>query len=213
MSQIKAVQTEYKGYKFRSRLEARWAVFFDAAGIKWEYEPQGFECKDGTKYLPDFYLPEERMWCEVKPNNPERAKEFEKVFACIKECSEIERLLILPEIPKDDARVPMYWFLAAYYNPMDECVSLRRVFFNVGDSGDIYLQTNFAVARESEISEWTFLDRFNCGSGWCAIHDYKMPCKDEFFYCDYISNEDINILRKAYKSARQARFEYGETPY
>ena len=33
MSEIKAIETYYKGYRFRSRLEARWAVFFDAAGI------------------------------------------------------------------------------------------------------------------------------------------------------------------------------------
>ena len=29
MSDIKAIETYYKGYRFRSRLEARWAVFFD----------------------------------------------------------------------------------------------------------------------------------------------------------------------------------------
>ncbi len=39
--EIKAIDTVYNGYKFRSRLEARWAVFFDAAGIKYEYEPEG----------------------------------------------------------------------------------------------------------------------------------------------------------------------------
>ena len=32
---IKAIPTEYKGYRFRSRLEARWAVFFDACGADW----------------------------------------------------------------------------------------------------------------------------------------------------------------------------------
>jgi hypothetical protein len=32
---IVAIPTRYKGYHFRSRLEARWAVFFDALGIKW----------------------------------------------------------------------------------------------------------------------------------------------------------------------------------
>lgn len=53
---IKAIETEYKGYKFRSRLEARWAVFFDAMGIAYEYEPEGFMLDDGTKYLPDFYI-------------------------------------------------------------------------------------------------------------------------------------------------------------
>jgi hypothetical protein len=29
-TEIKAIETSYKGYRFRSRLEARWAVFFDA---------------------------------------------------------------------------------------------------------------------------------------------------------------------------------------
>lgn len=49
-TQIKPIETYYNGYRFRSRLEARWAVFFDAAGIKYQYEEQGFE-KDGQKYL------------------------------------------------------------------------------------------------------------------------------------------------------------------
>lgn len=56
MGEIKAIQTEYNGFKFRSRAEARWAVFFDACGIEWEYEPEGFELEDGTMYLPDFLL-------------------------------------------------------------------------------------------------------------------------------------------------------------
>jgi len=34
--------TKYAGITFRSRLEARWAVFFDALGISWEYEPETF---------------------------------------------------------------------------------------------------------------------------------------------------------------------------
>jgi len=40
---ITAIETRYKGYRFRSRLEARWAVFFDALGVIWEYEKEGFE--------------------------------------------------------------------------------------------------------------------------------------------------------------------------
>ena len=54
---LKAIETEYRGYRFRSRLEARWAVFFDEAGIEWVYEPQGFDV-NGRYYLPDFYLPQ-----------------------------------------------------------------------------------------------------------------------------------------------------------
>ena len=54
MNEIKPIQTEYNGYRFRSRLEARWAVFFDAMGIKYEYEPEGFVLPSGKQYLPDF---------------------------------------------------------------------------------------------------------------------------------------------------------------
>ena len=64
---IKAIDTYYKGYKFRSRLEARWAVFFDSLDIKWEYEKEGFHLGQGINYLPDFWLPEVNMWAEVKP--------------------------------------------------------------------------------------------------------------------------------------------------
>lgn len=53
---IAAIPTKYSGVLFRSRLEARWAVFFDALGIKWQYEAEGYQLKDGTRYLPDFRL-------------------------------------------------------------------------------------------------------------------------------------------------------------
>ncbi len=68
---IKAIETQYKGYRFRSRLEARWAVFFDALGIEWVYEPEGYEKEEGGKtlrYLPDFWLPKIGLWVEVKGN-------------------------------------------------------------------------------------------------------------------------------------------------
>jgi len=72
---MQAIQTQYKGYRFRSRLEARWAVFFDALGIKFEYEPEGFVLKNGKRYLPDFYLPDVSLrrssssgiYIEIKP--------------------------------------------------------------------------------------------------------------------------------------------------
>lgn len=68
---MKAIETVYKGYKFRSRLEARWAVFFDSLGIKYEYEAQGYECEIGSnehlfRYLPDFYLVDQNIFVEVK---------------------------------------------------------------------------------------------------------------------------------------------------
>lgn len=79
MNTFKAIETRYKGYRFRSRLEARWAVFFDALGTKWEYEKEGYELPSGH-YLPDFWLPygpfgDPEMvgagfWVEIKPIAP-----------------------------------------------------------------------------------------------------------------------------------------------
>ena len=63
-----AIETEYAGHRFRSRLEARWAVFFDHLGIKWFYEPQGYELGNGRRYLPDFWLETFGVWAEVKGN-------------------------------------------------------------------------------------------------------------------------------------------------
>lgn len=76
---ITPIETIYKGYRFRSRLEARWAVFMDACGADWEYEPEGMSAvscaapgsdldEEGnvireypaqtfsTRYLPDFVV-------------------------------------------------------------------------------------------------------------------------------------------------------------
>jgi hypothetical protein len=65
---MKAIETTYKGYRFRSRLEARWAVFFDALGYNYKYENEGFLVGIGQDrpYLPDFYLPDTKTYVEVK---------------------------------------------------------------------------------------------------------------------------------------------------
>lgn len=58
---IKPIQTEYKGTQFRSRIEAKWAAFFD--GIEW---PWRYEAIDLEWYIPDFYLPGHNIYVEVK---------------------------------------------------------------------------------------------------------------------------------------------------
>lgn len=66
---IAAIETRYAGCRFRSRLEARWAVFFDHLGIRWEYEPKGF-VTDAGPYLPDFRLPDLKLIVEIKGPEP-----------------------------------------------------------------------------------------------------------------------------------------------
>jgi hypothetical protein len=68
------IETTYGGTRFRSRLEARWAVFFNELDIEWHFELEGFELPSG-RYLPDFWLPGVKgrngdgpvgIWFEVK---------------------------------------------------------------------------------------------------------------------------------------------------
>lgn len=78
---MKAIETVYNGYRFRSRLEARWAVFFDALGIEYQYELEGFELGNGIKYLPDFRVKSNFFtgWIEIKPQFPNEI-EIEKAI-------------------------------------------------------------------------------------------------------------------------------------
>jgi hypothetical protein len=79
MTEIKAIETYYNGFRFRSRLEARWSIFFDALGLKFEYELQGYAMGEQC-YLPDFWLPRLQLWAEVKPDL-EVAKKNEALYA------------------------------------------------------------------------------------------------------------------------------------
>jgi hypothetical protein len=76
---IQAIETEYKGVLFRSRLEARWAMFLDMIGLSWEYEPGWYQFDTDvawgqgppTRYAPDFLVSglvcePHRLFLEVK---------------------------------------------------------------------------------------------------------------------------------------------------
>lgn len=82
---IKAIETRYAGHRFRSRLEARWAVFFDQLGIAWEYEPQGYLTSAGP-YLPDFRLTMSPRWSDTpKPRSDDLVADD-----CI--CGDLDRI-------------------------------------------------------------------------------------------------------------------------
>ncbi len=62
---IAAIPTRYRGRQYRSRLEARWAAFFDLLGFQAEYEPY-----DLGRWSPDFLLVGpygDKALVEVKP--------------------------------------------------------------------------------------------------------------------------------------------------
>lgn len=217
---IKPIETMYNGYRFRSRLEARWAVFFDAAGIKYEYEPEGYETSCG-KYLPDFYLPDSDSHVEVKADRHGAVNELCKAAAAINWGSPIKRIVILSDIPNHhDGGEWQYPVL--YWNSIEDRVDLRWWHFTeYGPSRTII----GAVNEETYRRPWYFLghtfslsrcqdaqDRVYFG----AVSDREL-CREVNRRSIYdIDPETALIMNKriynALDYARQARFEHGETP-
>lgn len=86
---ISSIETKYKGVRFRSRLEARWGMFFDAFHLDWRYEHEGFKLPSGY-YLPDFWIPEIQTWIEIKPPfNREYETEQERWVHAVSLCREL----------------------------------------------------------------------------------------------------------------------------
>lgn len=88
---VTPIETYYNGYRFRSRNEARWALFFDELHIPYDYEPEGFDLGN-VWYLPDFHLTNglilhefqptqlSQIWVEVK-SSPELTDEERQKIA------------------------------------------------------------------------------------------------------------------------------------
>jgi len=74
MTKLAAIATSYAGVLFRSRLEAKWAAFFDLVGWRWTYEPL-----DLPGWIPDFMLAgvPRGVLVEVKPGHEWPATEAE----------------------------------------------------------------------------------------------------------------------------------------
>lgn len=66
---VSAIETRFRGTMYRSRTEARWAVFFDALRVSYSYEPERLSLSSGESYLPDFFVRDFRAYFEVKPSS------------------------------------------------------------------------------------------------------------------------------------------------
>ena len=199
---LKVIETEYNGYKFRSRLEARWAIFFDAAGIEYQYhQSEDFELEDGTKYLPDFYLPELNLWVEIKPK--ERRNELERVVKFCKE-AKTERILWLQDIPpKHDCN--FWWYPCFYYDTLAELVYSEHIaIINPQNFICRLIGTNktrtvpFCVLWERYSTEYindSVMTRTDCEG--IPYWSKGMP-------------EENNLFEHAYDKARQVCFEQQE---
>lgn len=105
---IRSTKTFYDAYVFRSRLEARWAVYFNVLGVRYNYEPFSFDdlpsIAPRRKYTPDFGIEDEysktKFWLEIKPKYPtkESIDLMEHVFN-LENCETPCMILYGAEIP------------------------------------------------------------------------------------------------------------------
>lgn len=141
---MQPIETRYHGHRFRSRLEARWAVFFDAFGVPWEYEPEGYDLGALGYYLPDFIVAG-RVIVEVKPPTYEESEEDWDRWNTITELPGISTFFLASGVP-DGTRT---WHgLEQSSNPLvgryalarcDKCYSL--VFARMDASSVVYTGT------------------------------------------------------------------------
>lgn len=73
---MRVIETEWNDWLFRSRTEARHAVFMDTLAVAFDYEPEGYDL-DGVWYLPDYFLRQQQAWLEIKGEYP-NAEEMRK---------------------------------------------------------------------------------------------------------------------------------------
>ncbi len=107
---MKPIPTYWAGRYFRSRLEARWAVFFDTLGIAYEYEKEPYSLGNGIGYLPDFWLTDLKFWVEIKPAMP-TTEEFEKARRLVNSCGvplymAVEPIGYVPPWPSAEVKNP-----------------------------------------------------------------------------------------------------------
>ena len=130
------------GIKFRSRMEARWAVFWHRLNINWTYEPCTLNLPVFGPYIPDFKLcalggtGEPSTLVEVKPEYPTEL-EIQKARAAIP-LSGAQGIILV--IGNPDYRG--YWMLTR--TDIDDEVAI------VFDWGGIKNAQDFQIAKKGE---------------------------------------------------------------
>jgi hypothetical protein len=251
--EIKAIETLYRGFRFRSRLEARWAIFFDVAGIPWRYEEQGYDLSrvrvpnepksadaySPLRYLPDFYLPEQDCWIEVKPSTPSERDVFlmsRLVMGSRKDGYFLEGLRLPDEAIVSWSMKPMFEGIThvafgelplAWYQKsrgrmgwLDPDFADRDPYQDVGvyDGGRMWCECpRCGMVGITYYGDARYL-KCGCLGMSDSAHWIEAELRDDKESMIYMSRKDpaphytfdSSRLMAAYRAARQARFEHGE---
>lgn len=184
---VQALETEYAGHRFRSRLEARWAVFLDRLGVAWEYEPERYQLASG-KYLPDFWLPAQQFFLEVKGVAPSAS--YRALLEELAVGMGHRVVLAVGSIPNPDR-------------------------YEVGVEGESDFWLAAAYPDGSNVS---WLDGHTwCRCPECGSFDVRLASKYDQNYCGCSPEPGLRLsgatapALAAFRAARSARFEHGES--
>lgn len=182
-SGIKPIETVYNNYRFRSRTEARWTVFFDHAKIAYSYEVEGFQMGK-VRYLPDFQLKQgirllgegehrKQVWVEIKPSLQLEEDDRQKIAQFVQNSS--YQVILIGGEPAADTE-------------------LRLIYF---DQAQKKLAAPFV--------RWTELEDGQIG---LVSLDYLKNLAGAEMQSAINNLTGSPKLNEAYRQARQARFEY-----
>ncbi len=204
MTKINAIPTSYKGYRFRSRLEARWAVFLDRLEIKWNYEPEGFQLPRNGRYLPDFLIERDdascNFWLEIKGAEPNQ-KEIDKAL----ELSIIDR--------------PVFMLCGSFDQPENifnffclngKCLDTRKLHSNQYSA----IHKRSIPGNEEEFRHWPefiLSDRPQIGDLDKLLLFTK--CYSSEAFSNFCTNYIGFFCSDAILAARSARFEFKEAAW
>lgn len=223
---IQSIETRYAGCRFRSRLEARHAVFFESVGIPWLYEPEGFVLPDGSWYLPDFLLyPDDerhRFWVEVKARTP-GDDEIEKCRQLAVVTGVSTYLHFDPQFraaPAQPGVTYMDFFDDVAWEEDNDgdvrYIEVPKPWKRQLSSTAFLLTKGMAPDHRHRPAPWWWTDCPHCGRIVLKLHG-------QVGWCPFLPDDEVDVetlipsfrhrshrLLGGYAAARSARFEYGE---
>jgi len=207
----KSIPTKYNGITYRSRMEAKWAVFYDTLDIKYEYEAEGFDLS-GKWYLPDFYLTEHDCFIEVKGPKPTQ-EDCEKA-SMLSEDSGKDVFLFYGEIPNPSSPWGVTGSKGAVAWGEEIRDRLGEEFYKPHEEGYYWTQCNkcvsFAITKGGRVE---FLPCECFTRFYMDLWEYTSESlsADELHLIWYWLRYryDSPLLRLAYNNARNADFRSG----
>lgn len=177
MTVIRAIPTVYKGILLKSRLEGDIAYLVDNLGYKWRYEPQSYKLENGFDYLPDFYLPELKLFIECRGYESDKGEAQVTGFAKMIARGEVGPDLIRrPQIPNGCE----FAYSDIYNNYLDYLVigPNNCTFYECTARYGVETSEDVAMCECDTCGRWYFVGTSgsyqcrNCGR-WDGNHHFK----------------------------------------